>query len=338
MSRSAAGLLGIVLYAAGAFAGDPVALRMENFTVTPSTGPLAFVDVKNLQKQPYRGTIAVSPPGGWRIAPAEREISLSPGEVQRVPFTIEKGRNMPGNSYPIQVTAVGAGATVTRRQNVVVASAPYFKPTIDGDAAEWKEAIPVEFETGGKKTVISTYWNRRQFAILVAVEEHKLVAVFDAVQFALSPADAETGASSDDEAMRFEFLLTTDSQGKASCFQLAAPGMKLAEAAEARPLGPLKYEDAQIAVSRRDGVTFYECGIPFRPMSRHIRPSEGREFCLSVLVHDPDGTGIRDWGQAAGLWPCQRKPLAWSRWKGARWSEKPPFDNKVEWGLCSSRY
>jgi len=338
MRRSAAGLLGIVLCAAGAFAADPVALRMENFTVTPSTGPLVFVEVKNLQKQPYRGTISVSPPGGWRIAPARREIALSPGEVQRVAFAIEKGRNMPGNSYPIKVTAVGAGVTVTRRQNVVVASAPYFKPTIDGEVSDWKEAIPVKFETAGKKTIISTYWNRRGFSILVAVEEDELVARADAVQFALSPADAKTGTSTDDEGMRFEFLLTTGSQGKASCFQLATPGMKLAEVARARSLGPLKYEDAQIAVSRRDGVTFYECSLPFGPMRKLIRPSEGREFCLSVLVHDPDGTGLRDWGRAAGLWPCRRNRLAWSRWAGAKWPDDPPFDNKIEWGLCSSQY
>ena len=48
---------------------------------------------------------------------------------------------------------------------------------------------------------------------------------------------------------------------------------------------------------------------------------KGGEFCLSLLVHDPDGVGIRDWGEAVGLWPCQRNRLAWSRWPGARWAE-----------------
>ncbi len=324
-------------------AGEPVGLRAESFLVPPSTGPLVSVDVKNLQDVPYQGKIGMKGPEGWKITPEYREVSLKPGEVARVTFAVEEGRNTPGNRYPVEVSATGGGRTVTRRQDVVVASAPYFKPAIDGNVKDWKDAIPVTFETGGKKTTISTYWNRRQFAILVAVEEDRLVRadqaqVFDAVQLAVSPADAATGTSPNDEAERFEFLFLAGEGGKGKCFQLAAPGMKLAEAAKPRSLGTFAYEDADVAVSRKDGVTYYECAIPFRPMRDRIRPSEGREFRLSVLVHDPDGTGIRDWGQAAGLWPCQRNPLAWSKWKGARWGEKPPFDNKVEWGLCSSQY
>ena len=73
-------------------------------------------------------------------------------------------------------------------------------------------------------------------------------------------------------------------------------------------------------------------------MREKIRPSEGREFFLSVLVHDPDGTGVRDWGEAAGLWPSQRNRMAWSLWPGADWGEKPPYDNKLHWGLCTSKY
>ncbi len=322
-------------------------LRAESFTVPPSTGPLAFVEVRNVRDVPYEGVITMTAPEAWRIAPPKRQVKLGPGECKRVPFTIEQGRNLAANVYPIQVSATGDGATVVRKQNVACASAPYYKPEIDGDPSDFKDAIPATFLTAGKRTVISTYWNQRQFSILVAVEEDKLigypsnpaVAVFDAVQVAISPQDTVTGTSPDDEATRFEFLFVATGEGTAGkCFQLAAPGMKLAEAAKQRELGPLEYEDAKVAVGRKDGVTYYECGIPFRPMRDQIRPSEGREFCLSVLVHDADGTGIRDWGQAAGLWPSQRNALAWSRWKGARWGEKPPFDNKLQWGLCSSKY
>ena len=64
----------------------------------------------------------------------------------------------------------------------------------------------------------------------------------------------------------------------------------------------------------------------------------GREFCFSVLVHDPDGTGLRDWGEHAGLWPGQRKRLAWCVWGGVKWSDSIPFDGKIEWGLCSSKH
>ena len=114
--------------------------------------------------------------------------------------------------------------------------------------------------------------------------------------------------------------------------------MKLAEATGARRLEPLQYDKARVAVRRAGGVTYYECGLPFTPMRDKIRPSEGREFHFSVLVHDPDGTGVRDWGQAAGLWPWQRNRLAWGRWPGAKWGSEPPFDNRLRWGLCSSIY
>jgi len=341
-------LLGTTLVAGGfARAADPVALRAESFTVPPSTQPLVFVQVKNLLEVPYEGLVAMKPPEGWRIAPTRRDVMLQPGEIKRVPFTVERGRNVEANAYPIEVSAIGAGATVVRKQTVVCASAPYYKPTIDGDPSDWKDAIPVAFTSGGKRTTISTFWNRRQFSMLVAVEEDRLVRYdpqsaadgCDALQVALSPQDTQTGASPNDEARRFEFLFVATGEGTTGkCFQLAEPGMKLAEAAKSRSLGPLLYDKAEVAVRRDGHTTYYECGLSFTPMRNDIRPSEGREFCLSVLVHDRDGTGIRDWGQAAGLWPSQRNPLAWSRWEGAAWGEEPPYDNKLQWGLCTSKY
>jgi hypothetical protein len=68
-----------------------------------------------------------------------------------------------------------------------------------------------------------------------------------------------------------------------------------------------------------------------------IKATEGREFRFSVLVHDPDGTGVRDWGEAAGLWPWQRSRLAWASWQGVQWGKEPPFDSAIEWGFCSSK-
>jgi len=341
-------LLGITLSAGGSLrAADPVALRAESFTVPPSTQPLVFVQVKNLLDVPYEGSVAVKPPEGWRIEPPQREVVLSRGETRRVPFTVEQGRNVQANRYPVEVSATGAGATVVRRQTVVCASAPYYKPTIDGDPSDWKDAIPVTFTSGGKRTTISTFWNRRQFSLLVAVEEDKLVRYdptstaegFDAVQVALSPQDTRTGTSPDDEATRFEFLFVAAGEGTAGkCFCLAEPGMRLAEAAKVRSLGPLLCDQAKVAVRRDGQTTYYECSLSFTPMRDRIRPSEGREFLMSVLVHDPDGTGIRDWGRAAGLWRWQRNPLAWSRWEGSNWGEQPPYDNKLQWGLCTSKY
>jgi hypothetical protein len=354
--RGTAALWAAMAVATGgrAAAEEPVALRVENLTVPPSTGPLLGVQVKNLTQSPYEGTLTLAPPEGWQLSPAEREVSLGPGERGRVPFTIVKGLNVAANAYPFTVTATGGEAAVVREQTVFVATAPFFKPTIDGDPAEWDHAVPVAWQTAGRKTTVRTYWSRRQFAVLVEVEEEKLVppalggageagqgrgAQFDAVQIAIAPGDAVTATSEDGEAARFEFLLAAGgNDGAGRCFQLAAPGMKLADTANARALGPLAYDDADVAVRRQGQTTYYECSLPFRPMRDEIRPSEGREFRFSVLVHDPDGTGLRDLGAAAGLWPWQRTVWAWSRFEGAVWPEKPPFDSKVEWGMCSSLY
>ena len=337
----------LALLVAQAFAAEPVALRAENFIVLPSSQPLALVDVQCVASQPYRGTIPYQGPAGWRISPAQREIELKPGEFQRVQFAVDRGVNLEANSYPVRIRATGSGVTVQRKQNIACTSAPFFKPTIDGDASEWKDAIPVAFAKGGKKTTLSTYWNRQQFCLLVAVEEDRLIGYqenpgaggFDAVQVAISPQGSQTGTSPADHATRYEFLLVWTGSGTAGrVFRLAQPGMRLAETQQDRKLSGLVYEQAVVAVSRKGRITQYECAIPFAPMRQDIRPSEGREFCLSVLVHDPDGTGIRDLGEAAGLWPSQRNRLAWSRWQGAFWGQQPPLDNKLEWGLCASKY
>ena len=338
-------VLAVAWGATGAAASDgPVDLWIGSLVVAPPHTPPLCVAVRNRQSEPYRAAVTIKVPPGWTFKPPQIDLLLSPGETARAVFTITKGTLDRENRYAIEASATGAGRTVTRRQEIVCASAPYFKPTIDGDPADWNDAIPVTFTDGGKRTTLSTFWDRRSFCILAAVEEQRLVGhrpdgPFDAVQLALSPEDAKTGDSPDGQAARFEFLLAADSSGrKARCYLLATPGMKLAQGRRERDLEPLAYDDAKVAVTRRGGVTYYECSIPFKLMRSQIRPSEGREFCLSLLVHDPDGTGLRDWGRAAGLWPSQRNPLAWSRWTGASWGEDPPLDNKTPWGLCSSKY
>ena len=345
-------LLGLLAIGAAASArsAGPIAMRISSFTVAPAHTPLAVVNVKNLSAGPYRGTLRVKGPEGWLIVPSETEVTVPAGGTARAAFTVQRGTILEVNSYPMEVSAASAGATLLHRQNVVCASAPYYKPKIDGKADDWQDAIPVTFVTAGKKTVISTYWNRRQFAILVAVEEDKLVPWLkdapqqpcDAIQLALSPQETATPMSPGEAAGRYEFLLVAteslqDGRSKARCFRLAEPATKLGETQKLRDLSSLEAAGAEAMVSRTGTTTYYECAIPFKAIPE-IQPGEGREFCLSVLVHDPDGTGLRDWGRAAGLWPSQRNRLAWSVWPGARWEKEPPFDNKTPWGLCSSKY
>ena len=337
-------LLLLALPCIAAVAEPPVAIRVENFTAPPSTGPVTHVTVCNLRTEVYDGDLRLQLPEGWEWAPNKHAVTLGPRETRRIPFTIEKAANTAENSYAVGATCVGAGTEVIREQRIVCASAPYFKPEIDGDLKDWDDAIPVSFLCRGRETIVRTYWNRRAFCLAVTVDEEELTipenapaSALDAVQFALAAGDAETGAGPDDMATRSEFLIAAGGSRRSSakCFFLLKPGMPLSAAQQTRGLAGLEFEETQVAVKRKKGLTHYECAVPFAAMPG-IRPGEGREIRFSVLIHDPDGTGVRDWGEAAGLWPSQRNPLAWCSWNGIRWGKDAPFDGKIEWGLCSS--
>jgi len=325
-----------------ASAGEPLVVRVETLTVPPSTQPLVHVVARNPGAQVYRGEIALAGPAGWRLRPDRREVAIEPGQTARVPFTIEQGRNVEANRYAFEVTATAAGARLVHRQDVFVASAPYFRPKIDGRDDDWKDAIPITFSVGGKRTTVSAYWNRRQLALLVSVQEDRLrpytgapaASPCDAVQVAIAPLESP---ASERRAGRYEFLLASAGDA-ARCFRLAEPETEQAATQEPRPLEPLAFGDAELAVRREGDITHYECALPVRALRGAVDPAEGREFFLSVLVHDPDGTGLRDLGTAAGVWATAHDAMSWSRWPGAVWGNQPPRSHRVRWGLCTSKY
>jgi hypothetical protein len=327
-SATAVLFLGLAIVST-AGAETPVALRVQHFTVPPATGPLAHVLITNLREAPYEGTVQLELPEGWVWSPAEQAVSLEVHETKAIPFTIEQAVNLQTNEYPVKAIATGAGETVVRDQTIACTSAPYGKPTIDGNLDDWADSLPVGFEKNNKKTIIRTLWNRRTFYLAMEVEED-VFATGDAIQFAIAALNTVTGTTPEDSAQRYEFLITNDS----SCYVLATPGMKLSIASQSRSLDSLETTHVEVAIIHKIGKTHYECALPFSVLS-DIRPSEGREFYFSILVHDPDGTGLRDWGEAAGLSLSQRNPLAWCLWGDVQW-ETPPYDNKIEWGLCSS--
>ena len=335
----------ICVAAAGTAESAPdVAVRAENFTVPPATGPVTHILARNTSDRECTVTIVPKFPAGWQWTPGNRDVALAAGEAKRLPLTIERASDTKLNRYAVEITVMQGSDKTTHRQEVVCASAPYFKPKIDGRFNDWSDAIPMTFKTSGKKTVVSTYWDKRNFYLYVQVEEDKLnsykkdAAEVDAVQFALAARSAVTAAAGQARAQRSEFLIVDVSGmfAKDRCFQLIEPGQELSVAQEARSLDGLVLNDAQVVVKRQGDITHYECAIPFAAVPT-IRPAVGREIRFSLLVHDGDGTGIRDWGKAAGLWLEQRNRFAWSRWDPAKWPVDPPYDSKVEFGLCSSK-
>lgn len=322
-------------------ADEGLAVRITSFTLAPPHRPQVVVWVRSFLPSRFEGVMRVEGPAGWKILPAQKDISVAPDQTVRVVFGVEQGTLSPANRYPLTVTVERGSQRFVHRQDVAVTTAPYLRPKIDGKADDWKDALPVEFLTQGKKTTIATGWNRKTFCLLVSVEEERQTAwggagPCDAVQLALAAQDAPVPRAPQDPVGRQEFLLVSDGQ-RGRCFRLAEANTLLAQTQRERPLAPLGLPEVEVAVTRTGGVTDYECAIPFKLLGE-LRPGEGREFCLSVLVHDPDGTGIRDWGEAAGLWAWERSTTAWTRWPGAVWGAHPPFDSRLPWGLCSSKY
>jgi hypothetical protein len=326
-------------------AGEPLAVWIRSLTVAPAHTPSIAVVVRNTSDAAFTGQVAVAAPAEWRLEPVELPVSLPPSESRQLRYTVKAGTSRDDNRYPITVTATGSGIKVVHSQAIATASAPYFKPEIDGRTDDWNDAIPVTWVTDNRTTSVRTFWNRRQFSLLVAVDESQLTrpgsagAPFDAVQLAIAAEESVTGSDPNGQTTRYEFLLVPPREGdRGQPYCLAEPGQQLQLTQTDRPLAPLAFNDAQLAVRREGTTTYYECALPWAKMRDAVAPSEGREFCLSVLVHDPDGTGLRDWGTGAGLPPAARNRLAWSRWLGATWPTEPPFDNKTSWGLCSSKY
>lgn len=330
-----------LLTAAVAGAGEStIELRAENLVVNPSTGPVCYVAVVNRGTAAWRGTLSVTFPDRWKVDATEKDVSVPAGGRERVPFSIEKAVDVAANRYPMEMTAAGGGRTVTRTQDVICASAPYLKATVDGDTDEWKDAIPVAFETAGRKTVVRTYWTRRYFYILVAVEEEAFSPPTagkpgDCVQLAFATRDAKP-ARKGGTSSRWEYLACAGESGAGRCLVLLSPGDPVSEGQKPRPLSSLdEAPRSTVAVARRGGRTVYEISVSLRAM-RALRPAPGREFCFSCLVRDPDGTGLRDLGAAAGLPASRRNRYDWSVPAGCDPPEQPPFDGKIEWGFCSS--
>ena len=333
---------------------DGIGLRAEALLVVPSHYPALRVWVNNDQAQAFSGHLSLELPEGWTTNPAEHSVNLESGASQRYSFTVQHGKNHSENRYPVtMVLHEDDGRTIRADQLVSAATAPYFKVTIDAQIDDWDDAVPVEMMTDGKKTTVATLWNRRTFSVLVAVEEDRLLTdsiddhdkpgSVDAVQLSIGPVPSSTlnsGESpSSDEMLKSRQLLI-----------VAKPVNQPIDAKDSLSLlNAVCYdldddcsllEDVAVAV-RRDadvGVTYYELSIPFRTVLSAIQPSEGREFRFSMLVHDPDGVGLRDLGARFGTPKALTPDESWTQWKGDSLEGEKPRSRRQPWGMCSSKY
>ncbi|HJM65288.1 MAG: hypothetical protein CMN05_14905 [Roseibacillus sp.] len=318
----------------------PIHVRVQNFTVNPSSGPVANIKVTNLHEGSFVGRLRATFPEGWTTTQKEHVFNLKSGETKTLPFAIEKARDIDENRYVVKVTVESGQKSWNLSQKVFCASAPYFKPVIDGNLDEWKDSIPMTFGTKGRQTIVRGYWNRRNLCLAVEVEEKALQPisggkVSDAVQFSLADLDAVTPMKLDGLSQRNEVLVVPEGNDRGSCYTLIKPGESMKFTQIVRPLASLRIEKASVAVRRKEGRTAYELSIPFKSIPP-IRGVAGREICFSLLVHDSEGAGVRDLGSVMNLPGTVRSSLAWSRFSGMADHKITPYDNKIEFGFCSS--
>lgn len=304
-------------------AAETLRVRMENFLVTPSTGPVVNVLVQNRSERAVSAVVRVRWPEGWKGAPAGQTVSVGPHATAKAAFTIEKAVDVAANRYTVVVEARAGDMTVTRTQQVVCATAPYLKPQVDGKLDDWKDSVPITFATDGKTTTAMTCWSRKQFCVAVRAGQMK----GGAVQFAVAP-------ESEEKPGRYEFVVVAPEQdGPAKCFLLMRPGGDLKLAEQRRALGGLECGDVQAAVAREGSAMCFEIAVPVK-LVPELQPTPGRPFRFSLLVHEAGG--LRDLSAVMNLWDDQRHPQSWNRWKGAAFGPTPPFDSNVEFGFSSS--
>ena len=299
-------------------------VRCHSFLVNPSTGPVAEFDISS--ETAWRGTLTLTPPDGWTLDPASHEISLQAGESKCVPYRIIRARETADNAYPFTLTLSGG---IMETQLIRTASAPYFKPKIDGKLDEWKDAIPLRFGPAGSQTTLRTYWDNAALYVAIEVEEKALIPSdkktadgrFDAVQLYIAPKGATT--------KRHEFLIEPTSKSKAVCKRLASPdGTDYKDG--------MFEKSATVALQNSKGVTVYEIALP-RALLEGLRIDTGSEFRLGLLVHDPDGSGLRDLGSIMNRPASDRTspPTCWTQWKGGCW-DTIPYDGGTAFGCCTS--
>ncbi len=317
-------LLLLILFPVAASAAEP--WRLSNLPLSPEQKP----NIEVLPTTTLEGELRPIGPDGWRFVP--ESIQVAPDQ-KRLVFTVAQGKPDPKNIYPVAVELKKPnGETVRRDHRIFVTTAPNSRldvrgPDENGNTAEqWNDAIAVPWTESERSATIKTVWNRKRFSVLLEIEGLELTP-FDgkkpstAVQVAIGSLQTDRSPGE-----LYQFLAFADGQ-EGRLVSLSSPDR-----------GPSEYPmvvDSKTFVWKRDKTVFFEISIPFSVL-KAIRPGEGREFTMSLLVHDPTRGEVRDWGRICSA--PKEKSETWIRWKGDSIAETPLTAPRTGWCLCSSKY
>lgn len=247
-------------------------VKVRNFTVNPSTGPLGGVDVYG----DFKGAVTLTPPAGWVIDPQTVNV-----ERASAPFRVVKATENASNRYTFTVEAGGKIST----QTVCVASAPYGKLVVDANPdLIWKDGIPLEWKTGGKSTTLRMFWNEDSLYLAIELE-----GGLKSLQYGFG------FIKKNGTKIHHEF--ETDAQGKTEHLT-REEGKVVRKTVSAKSL----------SLSDK-GATICEIELPMEAVEG-IRFDAGREFYFSLIVTDSEGK-IRDLGERMNRPASTKRKGAW---------------------------
>jgi hypothetical protein len=247
-------------------------VKVRNFTVNPSTGPLGAVDVYG----DWKGAVTLTPPDGWMIDPQTVKI-----DGANAPYRVVKAAENKANQYAFGVTIDGK----VQQQTVCVASAPYGKLVVDAKPDKlWQDGIPLDWKTDGKNTVLRMFWNEENLYLAVELE-----GGLKSLQYGFG------FIKKNGTKVYHEF--ETDVQGKTS--HLTVEEGKLVKTAVT----------AKSLSAADKGITICEIELPMEAVEG-IRFDAGREFYFSLIVQDSEGK-TRDLGERMNRPACAKRSTAW---------------------------
>lgn len=97
--------------------------------------------VQNQLNRRVKGTIALAGPKPWTIKPAQRPFELAPAELAEIDFQVTATTNSVLNQYVVRTAIDSDAGTCERREIVSVACVVPMSPSVDGNIADWKEAV-----------------------------------------------------------------------------------------------------------------------------------------------------------------------------------------------------
>ena len=315
------------------FAAQLMPLSRDPRASEPGTAAVR-VRLQNIGIRPQKGSIELDAPRSWKLASDRYEVNLAPGESKTYEFRALQTTADPNlnnaDAVPFGVI-VRADGRYNFKFDRVIATArnvlPGERPAIDGDLAEWSNAIWMNAGPNGAKIKgrVALKWDAQTLYIAAEVHESALMPRrveeqnydfwrgHDALQIAFgtgeTPETAPARAPFRDSD--FGFLIAPFGQSSTGDYEgrvLKLWGNDLAfnrAADRVRWGGQVPGSSCAIRRDERGELTTYEAAIPLSALPK-IVPSDLAQrddvVRFGWLLHNDEGQTL-DWGREIGNFP-----------------------------------